>query len=289
MALIFCFATLAACNPVAEKTANNQSSGGAAQGTTAANDKKQPENKPVENKPAPENQSSDLVKIYDGRTPMSDTKLLKATKTDEEMVRTEFKAKESEIKQKFGEAYCDESDTPDISGVGKGSFTKPNSSQTAFAYTVCSSGSSQFGVGGIMIFEGDKIVSHYVYGENGLHNGGVFTLPDFNKNGLTELVIMDGQMHQGYSSESIEIIEFKDGSLNDLGGFDVANDNSGAAEDDSKVNYEASEIQVRPSENPMFYIKTFKQTGKSKQWIEDKKSETRSLGEKNFGKNHKIT
>lgn len=279
---------LTACGSVAEKTAADKPSNGAAQSGAATGTKENTENKTAENKNANNAKQADLTKVYDGRTSMEDAKFAKATKTDEDLVRTEFKAKEAEIKQKFGDRYCDESDVPDITGTAKGSFTKADSKQTAFHYVMCSSGSSHFGVGGIMIFEGDKVVSHYVYGEEGVMGGGVFTLPDINKNGLTELVLMDSQMHQGNYGEYIEITEFKDGDLSDLGGTTVASDNSGAAEDDSKVGYEASEIMVRASENPMFYINTFERTGKSKEWKVGKKTETRSL-EKNFGKNYKIS
>lgn len=279
---------VACSTTTSENSANNVSSAGTAHNGAAAGDKEKAANKTPENKNPTETKQDDLVKVYDGRTPMTDAKFARATKTDEDLVRTEFKTREAEIKQRFGDRYCDESDVPDITGTAKGSFTKPDSKQTAFHYVMCSSGSSHFGVGGIMIFENNKVVSHYVYGEEGVMGGGIFTLPDINKNGLTELVLIDSQMHQGNYGEYIEITEYKNGDLSDLGGTTVASDNSGAAEEDSKVGYEASEITVRPSENPMFYINSFERTGNSKEWKAGKKNETRSL-EKNFGKNYKIS
>ena len=166
-----------------------------------------------------------------------------------------------------------------ITGVAKGAFTKPNSSQTAFLYEVCSSGSSHFGVGGIMIFENGKIVSHYAYGENGLWNIGMYALPDINKNGMSELVFQEGQTHQGYSGESIGIAEMKDGNFDYFGSTSVHSDDSGAVEDESKVKSEDYQIYVEPGATPVFFSQ---EKGK-------KERKKISLSKDTLGKIHRIT
>lgn len=287
IALTLSISAMTACGSIAEKSANEKPAGGTAHNASPVNDKKPAENKAVENKT--ENPQSGLIEIYDGRE--TNRKQTEATKADEELVTEEFKAKESNIKQKFGDRYCDESESSSVglTGAVEGSFTKPNSKQKAFTYELCSSGSSHFGVGGIMIFEDGKIVSHYAYGENGLMSGRISTLPDINKNGLTELVLTDGQTHQGYSSEFIDILEFKDGNLATLGGKTIATDNSGAAEDDSKIEAEAFKISVQPSANPIFFQEIYQKKGNAKNWSLTKKSEKVSLDKDNFGKNYKIS
>lgn len=291
IALIVSIGATTACSSFTDKINNRREEIGSAGNASPVNNKTNAENKAVANKPATENTQADSIEIYDGRKSISEVKTTEPTNADEELVTKEFKDKESFIRPKFGDAYCEESEANDIgiTGIGSGSFTKPNFLQKAYLYTVCSSGSSQFGVGGIMIFEDGKIVSHYVYGENGVINGGLFILPDINKNGVAELVLMDGQMHQGYGGESIVITEFKDGNLNVIGGTPVSSDNSGAAEDDAKVEAEAHKISVQPSANPVFFQEIYEQKGNAKNWTLTKKSAKFSLKKDVFGKNYKIS
>lgn len=280
---------LTACGSTNKTNSDDKNSvGGTVQSNSAANDKKQPENKAPENKNVSENQPPDAVKIYDGRE--TDIEQAEPTAVDQELMTREFAAKKSVIKQKFGERYCDESEPENVSvlSVAEGSFTKLNSKQSAFLYEVCSMGSSHFGVGGVVIFEDGKAVSHYVYGEEGVFNGGLFALPDINKNGLSELMMTEGQTHQGYSSESIEIVEFKDGNLTNIGGTQVSNDNSGASEDEAKAESEAYKITVQPSADPIFYRETYGRKGNANDWSLTKQSEKFALEKDRFGKNYKI-
>lgn len=274
IALIFGINALTACDSAADKSAN--AAGGKAGGTNAVNKETNAANKNAATKPS-ETPKAELIEIRD---PRKDSEK-EASAAEKQMVEAEFRAKETIIKQKFGEAYCDESETGEIgiTGTAKGAFTKPDSSQTAFLYEVCSSGSSHFGVGGIMIFENNKIVSHYAYGENGLWNIGMFALPDINKNGVSELVFEEGQTHQGYTGESIGVAEMNDGNFNYLGSTATSSDNSGAVEDESKIKTEDYQIFVQPGATPVFFSQ---EKGKK-----DRKKI--SLSKDTAGKMYKIT
>lgn len=274
IALIFGISALAACGSAADKQVNDAV--GKAGGANAANTGANTINKNVAVKPS-ETPKAELIEIRDSRKDSEK----EPTAAEKEMVQAEFKNKEAVIKEKLKEMYngdCEAGETG-ITGMAKGAFTKPNSSQTAFLYEVCSSGSSHFGVGGIMIFESGKIVSHYVYGENGLWNGGMYSVPDINKNGLSELVFQEGQTHQGYTGESISIAEMKDGNFDYFGSAVTHSDNSGAVEDESKVKSEDFQIFVEPGTPPVFFSQ---EKGK-------KERKKISLSKETAGKMYKIT
>lgn len=274
VALSLGIGALTACGSVAEK--KNDEAVGKAGGTNAANTVTNTANKNAVSKPS-ETPKAELIEIRDPRKE-SDKE---ATAAEKEMVEAEFKNKETIIKEKLKEMYSDDckSENLGITGTAKGAFTKPNSSQNAFLYEVCSSGSSHFGVGGIMIFENGKIVSHYAYGENGLWNAGMYSIPDINKNGISELVFEEGQTHQGYSGESISIAEMKDGNFDYFGSTAISSDNSGAVEDESKVKSEDYQIFVEPGTTPVFFSQ---EKGKK-----DRKKI--SLSKDTAGKMYKIT
>lgn len=274
IALTLGIGALTACGSATEKNVNDAV--GKAGGANAANTETKAVNKNAVSKPS-ETPKAELIEIRDPRKESEK----EATEAERQMVEAEFKDKEAIIKEKVKEMYSDDckAENLGITGTAKGAFTKPNSSQTAFLYEVCSSGSSHFGVGGIMIFENGKVVSHYAYGENGLWNAGMYSLPDINKDGISELVFQDGQTHQGYSGESISIAELKDGNFDYFGSTAISSDNSGAVEDESKVKSENYQIYVEPGAAPIFFSQ---EKGK-------KERKKISLAKDTAGKMYKIT
>lgn len=211
------------------------------------------------------------VKIFDGRKDLGSREY---SKEETSRVQAEFDRKKSEIKNKFGDKYCYEPEEEKIglNGIAEGAFTKPNAKQKAFLYTLCSSGSSHFGVGGIIVFENDKAVSHYVYGENGLDQG-MIVLPDINKDGRDELVLLDFQVHQGYGGGTISLVEFPDGNFNFIGSASIYSDDSGAAEDEKDTKANAYDIFAQPAANPVFYRDSYEKKGNAKNWSLVKKGE----------------
>ena len=216
-----------------------------------------------------------LIELFDGRKETENTDF---AKSETELVQAEFDRKKELIKEKFGDRYCEESEVGNIgiNGIVKGSFTKPRSDQKAVFYDVCRSGSSHFGVGGIIVFENDKTVSHYVYGENGLQNS-ILSAPDVNKNGLNELILVDFQTHQGYSGGTIILVEFANESLKFLGNAVTYSSNSGAVENEKNVESTAYKISVQPSAKPTFFRETYQAKGNNENWKLAKKSEKFTL------------
>lgn len=215
----------------------------------------------------------EIVEIYDGR---KDFELKDFSPSEAKPVQAEFDKQIELIKDKMGESFCNEISEVNINGIAKGSFTRPKSNQKAVLYDVCRSGTSHFGVGGLVIFENGKAVAHFVYGEHGLQSGLIYA-PDVNKNGLNELVLIDYQMHQGNSGTAIILAEIEKGDLKFLGSAVTDSSNSGAAEDEKDILSQAYRISVQPSANPIFYRDSFEIQGNKKDWKEVKKGEEFSL------------
>lgn len=269
--LILGLLIITGCSTTATINANTAASG-ANGGATKEN---KPAATPSESKKTAETTQSKLTELYDGR---KDFDYKDYSKSEMQPVQAEFDRKKAEIKEKFGERYCSEGEDQELSlnGIAEGAFTKPSTQQKAYLYTLCSTGSSHFGVGGIMIFENGRVVTHYTYGENGLDSG-LLKIADINKDGMDELALIDGQTHQGYSNGSFSLVEFPNGKLNFIGLTEVYSDNSGAAEDDNKILAEASVISVEPGATPVFYKDSYEQKGSSKNWTPVKKAEKFSL------------
>jgi hypothetical protein len=264
--------TLSCSSAATEKTTDNKSIANKPQVNSAKSDNKKVENTTVQT--TEEAKKDELIEVWDGRKfPILSEYPAEITN----LVQAEFDKNKDSIKQKMEESYCvEETGKIGISGIEKGSFTKPNSNQKAAFYILCSSGSSHFGVGGIIIFENDKVVSHYVYGENGIDNYTAIS-PDVNKNGLNELILVNAQTHQGISGGMISLVEFADGKLNFIGMTSTYSSNSGAVEDEKDVKSSAYKIMAQPSANPIFFRETFEMNGEAKDWKLVKKSEKISL------------
>jgi hypothetical protein len=242
----------------------------------------------TENKNTPQpspTQQQELVNVIDGR---KDWEEKDGTKEETDFVNKEYKRNEAAI-LKSTELECDEGteDGVSIVGTAEGSFTKSNSSQKIYLYERCRSGRS-FGIGGILVAENGKAVTHYSYGENGLDSG-IFSLPDINKNGLSEIGIVAGGTGQGYTNTAVYLFEFKDGKMNFLGSAATFDDNSGAMEDDSKVETNAYKISVQSGEKPVFFREHYQKKGSAEKWSLVKKSEKFSLEKGDVGKYNKIS
>lgn len=259
----FSLSLMAACG-----TASSGNSGYAA-GETANNS--------ANVKPTPAGQAqkaatkkSDKIILSDGR----DSLLAQKTFTEDDvfLVTTEFELRKEAIKEDFGDKYCEDDDKITIYGSADGSFTRPGSKQRVYLYAVCSMGSSHFGVGGIVIFENNKAVTHYVYGENGL-DGGIETTADIDNDGMAEIVLSDLQVHQGYAGGAITVLNFIGGNLKIVGTASNFSSNSGAAENEKDIVAEAHDISVEPGKTPVFYRDVYVSKGSDENWTVSKKAE----------------
>lgn len=243
------------------------------------------DNKPTEEKNEPQTKQENLVEVYDGRKLESKPKA--GTEAEKQLAEKEYKLHETAILQKVG-FNCEEGDEDvSITETAAGSFTRPNSSQKVLLYERCRAGRA-YGVGGILIVENGKSVAHYAYGENGLF-AGLSSLPDVNKNGLSEIVLLSIGAGQGYANSAIDVFEFKTDDLDFLGRTETYSSNSGAVTDTTKVKTEAVKVSAQPAANPVFFRETYEQKGSSQKWSPVKKAEKFSLNKGEPIKYHKIS
>lgn len=249
--------TMAALTVGCQTNGGNQSQNNSAGATAPANtaSENKTENKPAETKGA-------IVPVFDGRTD-SDPNGDKATAAETAMVRAEVKKHEAAIKSKV-KFPCDIDERTSIISTATGAFTKVGAQQKMYLYELCRAGHS-FGIGGMIITEGDRAVAHYAYGENGLEINAT-ALSDINKNGVSEILLFGGGTGQGYTELGISIIEIKDGNFDFIGGDSVYSDNSGAAMDDSKIKTTATNISVEPGATPVFYRENYEKKGDGGKW-----------------------
>lgn len=233
---------------------------------------KQTENTLAEDKTSTETAQKKLVEIYDGRQELKKSKLnIDEAETVEDAVR----AKAAEIK-KINNDSCEGDDKFSTSSV-EGAFTKPNVKQNAYLYTLCNDGSatSPGVIGGIVIVEAGKPVAIYTLKYYGSMD--FVSLPDINKNGLTEIGLLQTDGGQGLQGTTLSIYEYnKAGEIATLGGTD-ASTVSFNSKNSSETAYK---ISVEPSAKPIFYRETYVKKDGAKDWSLSKKSEKVSLDEK---------
>lgn len=210
-------------------------------------------------------QAEKPILIYDGRT--REEISTAPTQAETKIVENEVIKKEAVIKTKSS-VECDENDFF-IIGSASGSFTKEKSSQTAYLYVLCRSART-FGIGGIVIVENGKIVSHNTYGDNGLAID-IASLPDINQNGLSEIVLISSGMGQGYSSGVIEIVEIGAKGITSFGFADTYSDDYGVGNDKSSAT--AYKITAQRGKTPVYFRETYTQKGEETKWILTKKAQ----------------
>ena len=224
-------------------------------------------------------QSNNLITVFDGRTA---PKIAQINPGDEKLIKSEVEKRAAVLKEK-NNVVCD-NESFSVVDAAAGAFTKADASQKAFMYEFCRSGRS-FGIGGIVIVENGKIVSHYTYGENGLY-AGLKTLSDINQNGTQEIVLIGIGTGQGYTSSVIEIFEILNGRLSFLGKADVYDDNYGT--DKRILQANAYKIFAQKAAAPIFTRETYLQKGENVKWVLTKKAQKFSLNKNEPPKLYKV-
>lgn len=174
---------------------------------------------------------------------------------------------------------CSHQEHPILKTV-EGSFTKPNAKQTTSLYRLyaCGTNATEI-IGGIVITEGNKIVSHYVYASTWTEYENIQTASDINQNGLTEIIISEKDV-----KEEIEIFEIPNNKMNFLGHISGLNDFQRGAHTfglngertDYPNNYWGDVISVVPGKTPYFFRKKYFKRGNEK-WKAESKAELISL------------
>lgn len=261
---------LAACSSAPKS--NDAASGRATESDqAAANGGLTENNKAVKQKNSEDKSPTKTVEIYDGRK-TSEIKNPEISQAEREQVENAVKAKESAIREKIT-SDCAAAEFL-VSGGNKGAFTKPNAAQTIYFYSLCTdaSATSPLGIGGIVVFEAGVPTSLYAFQTIGFNEMDV--LPDINRNGLAEIIMISEDGGQGARATEMTILEYEKGnSLGQIGSRRV-----GSVSFTSTPSIETTTvIYVEPSARPVFsYDLYFKEDG-AKEWSPDKKSKKFAL------------
>ncbi|HEY8561205.1 MAG TPA: hypothetical protein VIL74_12590 [Pyrinomonadaceae bacterium] len=228
-------------------------------------------------------QTRQAVELIDGRDASAPAPL---TVEETRFIVKEVRRQEPVIRQISG-LDCEEDETSSLSvgSVIKGSFTKPNAEQKAYLYELCRSGRA-FGIGGIVVVEDGRVAAHYVYGENGLDSD-IAALPDINRNGFSEIMMVGGGNGQGYTQGAVEIIEFTPGGVHTFGIADTYEDNFGT--EGGKKSARAFKVSVLPGKSPVFFREGYVRNGEQGKWTQTVKSEKFRLRLDYEPKWHKIS
>jgi len=270
--LIIGIGIMAACT-ASENATNDKASAGGAEQTKSTADNKTTDDKFAKNKPS-ENEKAKPVEIADGREVNNRSEVTQTA--EKSFVEKEVRPKEAVIKKLAEmEDYEYASDAFSVSSVVEGSFTKPNSKQKAYLYTLSISDEMKYPpqIDGIIIAEDGKVISHYVkQGVRGSYDS-LKTLPDINQNGLDELVLNpSNSINFDKFQKSVEIYEAADGLIN-LGSFLTFTYDNSSDVSNAGVAI-AYKISVEGGKKPIFYRETYEQKSDKDKWQLKKKPET---------------
>lgn len=135
-----------------------------------------------------------------------------------------------------------------------GYFTDTEVEQKAFLYQYCNTGHN-FAKNGIAIVRGDRVVAHAVY--SGSWDNAIASLPDINRNGLSEIVVRTGGTNMGIGWRTINLIELSATGVVPLGQAKIYQNPCGF---DPQKQSSAYALYVRPGENPVFYRDVYEST-----------------------------
>jgi hypothetical protein len=265
--------TLTACGSAANGNAkNNEQNVSASSGNAAT------AVEPVTPTPAAEK-----VVVADGR---DEAVSKEPAAEDTAFAEREFAANEAKILDSSSMDCDDGSKGMSVLAAVSGSFTKAGVEQKALLYEYCRAGRS-FGIGGVIIAEGNTAVAHYAFGENGLFYD-MSSIKNLRGKGIDAIVLSAAGSGQGYSSNDVSIFEFTGGKLDFLGSADTYESNSGAAEKDADILTTAYRVSVQTGSDLTFYRDTFEQKGGAKDWKETSKGKKFELNKETPGKFVKI-
>ena len=157
---------------------------------------------------------------------------------------------------------------PSILDVATGSFTAAGQNQLAYLISVgeCNaSHADNFGSKRVAVFAGNKLVLDLDVN----FKSGILKKTDLNLNGVDELLLLGGDMHQGILIETAALAEVQGGKLVVLQDFEKAFEDS-CASLISGSGIEASVVFVGPARSgqmPAFEVENYRsRCGRTKRW-----------------------
>jgi hypothetical protein len=145
--------------------------------------------------------------------------------------------------------------------TAQGSFTRRGSKQKAFLYSYCVTGHN-FGLDGIAVVEEGTVVAHIAY--QGAWDMGLKALPDVNRNGLSEVMIVTGGINMGDLWQSVAVIEIDGRAVKKLGGTQTYDDD--CKEEGGAGPANAYRILASPGTSPSFKRETYQRACDGKKW-----------------------
>jgi len=146
---------------------------------------------------------------------------------------------------------CD--DQFEILDVTSGAFTRTPAEQKAFLYNYCRTARS-YGNYGIAIIEDGRVVAHIVY--EGGSDYAIGSLPDINKNGLSEIIIRGGFSGQGIIEGGVSLIELTASGITRFGQIETDYSNCDDPFDKNTRNI-AYRIYAKTGMSPTFFRDTY--------------------------------
>jgi len=144
-----------------------------------------------------------------------------------------------------------------------GAFTGRGMAQRAVLYRFCETG-HDLARGGVAIVQGGRVVAHVAI-EDGEPDG-LRALPDVDRDGMAELMLVDFALNQGISTTGLSILQLVPGAVRSLGGIDVYRENLGTGE--AMRSERASILWATPGAKPVFELETHEHhAGMRARWV----------------------
>ena len=159
---------------------------------------------------------------------------------------------------------------PGVVAAAEGSFTVAGERQTAYIISVgeCNAAhSDNYGTKRIAIFSGQKLVAE----ADTEFKSSILRTTDLDQNGVNELLLVGGDMNQGYEIRVASLVEFQDGRLRVVKDFGKTHEDACAAMSDHYIT--ASVIhhtQAAKDKMPEFHVDNYRArclpSGKPAKW-----------------------
>ena len=134
---------------------------------------------------------------------------------------------------------------PSIVDMATGSFTAAGLSQIAYVISVSECNASHadnFGTKRVAIFSGAQLVADV----DADFNSSIVRKTDLNGDGLDELLMSTGDMHQGIVTETATLLSFQNGKMHVIQDFGLVDEDQCASEEPGSIT-KASVISIMPA------------------------------------------
>ena len=159
---------------------------------------------------------------------------------------------------------------PDAVALAEGSFTVAGEQQTAYIISVgeCNAAhSDNYGTKRLVVFSGQKPVAD----ADADFKSSILRTSDLDQDGVNELLLVGGDMNQGYAIKVASLVEFQDGRLRVVKDFEKTHEDACAAISDHNITASViSYTQAAKDKMPEFHVDNYRArclpSGKPAKW-----------------------